>query len=404
MGRLLRFDGRRAGNSCCVAMGAANGSSVTTMEGFRETEYAVLDRAFAAVSAVQCGFCIPGIIISAKSLLDENLNPTRADVKLAIQGNLCRCTGYKKMEDATLLAADFFRQKREIPPAPSMLHMDEHAKRIDAAEKINGTGLFADDLATPGILYAKPVYSKYPRALINRIDVSRSLAHPDCVEVLLKQDVPCNKIGHIKQDWDVILGEGDITRYVGNVLAVVATGKQELLKELCALVEADYTELTPVTSPFEALRGDAPMIHEDGNVMSRANLVRGNADEAIESSKYVVTRKYKTSWQEHGFMDCVAPCPRARTACCSIPPASPSMTCSRSAPRCLGFPGNKCTVTRRWWAAALAARRIYVGAAVRGADGVGHQKAREGEVDSSGVFELPCQAPPHGNGVHHRLR
>ncbi|WP_312281563.1 selenium-dependent xanthine dehydrogenase, partial [Oscillibacter sp.] len=127
--------------------------------------------------------------------------------------------------------------------------------------------------------------------------------------VLLKQDVHCNKIGHIKQDWDVILGEGDTTRYVGNVLAVVATDKQELLEELCALVEVDYTELTPVTSPFEALRGDAPMIHEDGNVMSRANLVRGNADEAIKNSKYVVTRKYKTTWQEHGFMEpecCVA--------------------------------------------------------------------------------------------------
>lgn len=295
--------------ACVVPLSKLQGKHVLTVEGIDPAEMKVYEHCFAAAGAVQCGFCIPGMILSAKSLLDVNLNPTRADVKLAIKGNLCRCTGYKKIEDAILLAADFFREKREIPPAPTALHMDEHAKRIDAAEKVNGTGLFADDITVPGMLYAKFVYSKYPRARINRIDVSRALSHPDCVEILLKQDVPCNKIGHIKQDWDVMMGEGDITRYVGNVLAVVATDKQEKLEEICTLVDVDYTELKPVTNPFDALRGDAPMIHEDGNVMSRANLVRGNADEAIKNSKYVVTRKYKTSWQEHGFMEpecCVA--------------------------------------------------------------------------------------------------
>jgi selenium-dependent xanthine dehydrogenase len=106
-----------------------------------------------------------------------------------------------------------------------------------------------------------------------------------------------------------MMGVGDITRYVGNVLAVVATHTKEKLDEICALVEVDYSELEPVTTPFDALKGDAPLIHEDGNVLSRAGLSRGNADEAIKNSKYVVTRKYKTTWQEHGFMEpecCVA--------------------------------------------------------------------------------------------------
>ena len=216
------------------------------------------------------------MIISAKSLLDMNLNPTRADVKQAIRGNLCRCTGYKKIKDAILMAAEFFREKKQVPPAPKTLHMDEHAKRIDAAEKVNGTGIFADDIIVDGMLYARCVYSRYPRAHIDRIDVTRAAAHPDCVKVLTKADVPCNKIGHIKQDWDVMMGEGDITRYVGNVLAVIATDKKEKLNEIAALVEVDYTELPAVTNPFDALRGDAPLIHPDGNVMSRANLVRGN--------------------------------------------------------------------------------------------------------------------------------
>lgn len=295
--------------ACVASLSKLEGKQVLTVEGIDPQEMKIYEHCFSQAGAVQCGFCIPGMIISAKSLLDVNLNPTRAEVKQAIRGNLCRCTGYKKIEDAILLAADFFREKREIPTAPTTLHMNEHAKRIDADEKVNGTGIFADDIVVDGMLYAKPVYSKYPRAHIDRIDTSRAVRHPDCVEILVKEDVPCNKIGHIKQDWDVMMGVGDITRYVGNVLAVVATDKKEKLDEICSLVEVDYTELTPVTTPFDALKGDAPMIHEDGNVMSRANLVRGNADEAIKNSKYVVTRKYKTTWQEHGFMEpecCVA--------------------------------------------------------------------------------------------------
>lgn len=295
--------------ACVVPLSKLEGKSVLTVEGIAPEEMRVYEHCFAEAGAVQCGFCIPGMIISAKSLLDVNLNPTRKDVKNAIKGNLCRCTGYKKIEDAILMAAEFFREKKAIPAAPSTLHMNERAKRIDAAEKVNGSGIFADDIIMDGMLYAKAIYSKYPRARIERIDVRKALEHPDCVEILTKADVPCNKIGHIKQDWDVMMGVGDITRYVGNVLAVVATDKKERLEEICQLIEVDYTELTPITNPFEALKGDAPLLHEDGNIMSRANLVRGNADEAIKNAKYVVTRKYKTSWQEHGFMEpecCVA--------------------------------------------------------------------------------------------------
>ncbi|WP_407386392.1 selenium-dependent xanthine dehydrogenase [Ruminococcus sp.] len=302
------IDGKKT-KACVVSLSKLAGKRVLTVEGIAPGEMRVYEHCFAEAGAVQCGFCIPGMILSAKSLLDTNLNPTRADVKRAIRGNLCRCTGYKKIEDAILLAADFFREQRAIPAPPKSLHMDERARRIDAKEKVNGTGLFADDLYFDGMLYAKGVYAKYPRAKINRIDFSRALAHPDCVEILTKADVKHNKIGHIKQDWDVMLGEGDITKYVGNVLAVVASTKPDSVQEICDLVEVDYTELKPLTSPYEALRGDAPLIHEDGNVMSRANLVRGNADEAIKNARFVVTRKYKTSWQEHGFMEpecCVA--------------------------------------------------------------------------------------------------
>lgn len=295
-------DGKKV-KACVMPLSKLEGKKVLTVEGIDPKEMKIYEHCFAQAGAVQCGFCIPGMIISAKSLLDVNLNPTREDVKKAIKGNLCRCTGYKKIEDAILMAADFFRENREIPAPKKSLHMNEHAKRIDAAEKVNGSGIFADDIYLDKMLYAQNLFSKYPRARINSIDISKAEKHPDCVKILTKKDVPCNSIGHIKQDWDVMMGPGDITKYVGNVLAVVASENRDKLKEICDLIEVDYTELEPLTSPYEALKGDAPLIHEDGNVMSRATLVRGNADEAIKNSAYVVTRKYKTSWQEHGFME-----------------------------------------------------------------------------------------------------
>lgn len=93
-------------NSCCVAMGAVQGSSVVTLEGYRETErFAVLDKAFAEVSAVQCGFCIPGMILAAECILAGNPNPTEEDIRTGISGNLCRCTGYNAIVNAIYNAA-----------------------------------------------------------------------------------------------------------------------------------------------------------------------------------------------------------------------------------------------------------------------------------------------------------
>lgn len=298
----ILVDGKKV-KACIQKVSKFVGKKILTVEGLSPREKEVYEHCFAEAGAVQCGFCIPGMVICAKSLLDVNLNPTRTDVKKAINGNLCRCTGYKKIEEAILMAAEYFRDNLKIPPAPTKLKMAQRFKRVDAAEKINGTGIFVDDIQLPGMLYVKAVRSKYPRALINKIDISKAEAHPECAKILLAKDVPNNVIGHIKQDWDVMIAEGGTTRYVGDALALVAVYHKDKLDEVCELVEVDYTELKPITCPTDALKADAPLIHADGNIMSREILQRGNANEAIRNSKYVVTRKYKTPLQEHGFME-----------------------------------------------------------------------------------------------------
>ena len=102
----LLLDGRLV-NSCLIAMGYVSGKSVLTLEGYRETErFAVLDRAFAEMSAVQCGFCTPGMIMAAEALLSQNPHPTDGEIRKGISGNICRCTGYNAIVRAIKKAAE----------------------------------------------------------------------------------------------------------------------------------------------------------------------------------------------------------------------------------------------------------------------------------------------------------
>jgi selenium-dependent xanthine dehydrogenase len=293
----------RAVKACTRKLGKLEGAAVLTVEGLSEREREVYVESFAAAGAVQCGYCIPGMVLAAKALLDVNQNPSREEVKNAIRGNICRCTGYVKIEAAILSAADYFRTNRPIPPAKTDAGMSRDVPRVDAREKILGTGLFADDLKFEGMIHAKALRAPAPRVRINRIDTSRAEKHPDCVRILTAKDVPNNTIGHIVQDWDVMIKESCETRYIGDAIALVGSAKKESLDEIISLIKLDYTELEPVTCPTDALKADAPLIHASGNVMSKQYLHRGDPDAAVKTSAYVVTRKYHTPHNDHAFME-----------------------------------------------------------------------------------------------------
>jgi len=296
------IDGKKV-KACIPKVSTLAGKSILTVEGLSAREKEVYVHCFAEAGAVQCGYCIPGMVISAKSLIDSNPNPSLEDVKQAIKGNICRCTGYKKIEEAILSAAEFFRRNLPIPADATGAKMNTRYKRVDAEEKVLGTGEFTDDVVVEGMIFAKAVRSRYPRAVINAVHLEKALSHPDCVRILTSDDVPNKKIGHLVKDWDVMIPVGGTTRYIGDAIALVASSKKETLDEIVSLVEVDYTELTPVTNPLDALKADAPLVHSSGNVMRKEVLKRGNADLAIKNSRYVVTRKYKTPFTDHAFME-----------------------------------------------------------------------------------------------------
>lgn len=295
-------DGKK-GKACILKLSKLEGKSITTVEGIPEEEMKVYVHCFAEAGAVQCGFCIPGMIISAKVLLDANLNPTREEVKKAIHGNICRCTGYQKIEDAILMAAEYFREKRIIPEDPEHLGLTQRFKRVDAEEKVRGTGEFVDDIILPDMAYAKALRSPYPRARIHKIDITRALAHEDCVAVYTAKDVPNNVCGHIVQDWDVLIPEGGITRYIGDAIALAVVNHKENLEEVLSLIQVDAEELVPVTNPIDALKEGAPKVHEGGNLLTKKVCKRGDAEGAIAGSKYVVTRHYSVPFTDHAFME-----------------------------------------------------------------------------------------------------
>ena len=295
-------DGKKV-KACVQKISRMDGKSIVTVEGLSQREKDVYAYCFAEAGAVQCGFCIPGMVISAKSLLDTNLNPTRLDVKKAIRGNICRCTGYKKIEDAILDAARYFRENLEIPAISDSACVGEHYHRRDAKDKVLATGEYVDDVVLPGMVYAKALRSKYPRARVNHIDISKALAHPDCVTVITADDVPNNKCGHLRKDWDVLIKEGHITRYIGDAIVLAVTKHKECLDEVLALVEVDYTELEPVLSPVDALKEGAPLVHSTGNLLTKEVCKRGDADGVIARSKYKVTKHYSVPFTDHAFME-----------------------------------------------------------------------------------------------------
>lgn len=291
--------------SCIVKLSKLDGKRVTTVEGLTDYEKQVYVYCFAKAGAVQCGFCTPGMIISAKALLDKVPDPTEQEIAKAIKGNICRCTGYKNILEAIKNAAKFMRSKEPVPQHKTEAKILCDVLRPTAYQKVLGLGEYADDIEIEGMVHASAIRSKYPRAIVESIDVSKAMQHEDTIAVITADNIPGNiKAGHIVKDWDTLIPVGGTTRYVGDAIVLVVSKTDESLKEIKKLVEIKYTELKPITTPSEALAEGAPLIHESGNVLREDSIIRGeDIDEVIARSEYVVSQVYETPFTEHAYLE-----------------------------------------------------------------------------------------------------
>lgn len=301
----ILVDGK-AVKACVLSTKRAAGKEIVTVEGLSEAEREAFVYAFGAVGAVQCGFCIPGMVMAGKALLDQNPNPTEAEIKKAIRGNVCRCTGYKKIIEGIALAGAILRGEASVDPALEEgedYGVGARAFRTDVRDKVLGRGEYCDDLYLDGMAHASAVRSQYPRARVLDIDASAALALPGVLAVLTADDVPHNKVGHLQQDWDVMIAKGDITRCVGDAVCLVVAENEAVLKQAKELVKVDYEPLEPVRTIQEARAADAPSLHPNGNLCQQRHVTRGDARAAQAQSKYVVTQSYRTPFTEHAFLE-----------------------------------------------------------------------------------------------------
>ena len=295
----------KAARACVFTTDKMDGKSVLTVEGLSDFEKEAYTYGFGEAGAVQCGFCIPGMVMAAKGLLDQNPDPTEDEIKFALRTNICRCTGYVKIIEGVRLTAKILREGR-IPEEREAREwkLGGRVHRIDVAEKVQGAGLYPDDVYLEGMLYASAVRSAHPRARVLAIRTEAARALPGVVGVFTAEDIPGqNKVGHLVKDWDTMIAVGSITHYLGDAVCIVAAETQEILAEAKKLVEVDYEVLEPVRSPREAMLPDAPQVHQSGNLMAHKHIQRGNAAFAIAKSKYVLTRQFYTPYTEHAFLE-----------------------------------------------------------------------------------------------------
>ena len=298
----ILLDGKPV-RACIQQTDKLEGKHVLTVEGLSEFEKELYTYAYGAAGAVQCGFCIPGMVMCTKALLDVNDNPTEAECAAAIKNNICRCTGYVKIIKAMLLAAEL-KRKGEIPPLDPDWSLGKRVHRLDVREKVLGYGQYPDDVYLDGMIYASAVRSAHPRARVLAIHTEKAKALPGVVGVFTAADVPGeNKVGHLKKDWDTMIPVGGITHYLGDAICIVAAETQEILDQAKKLVEVEYEVLTPVRNPREAMAPDAPLVHHDGNLMAHKHIQRGFPAEAIAKSPHILTRRFQTPWTEHAFLE-----------------------------------------------------------------------------------------------------
>ena len=291
--------------ACIVKLSKVGDNEVITSEGMTDREKEAFVDAFSKAGAVQCGFCTPGMVMSGMAIIKKNPDPSDDEIKEGIKHNICRCTGYVKIIEGIKMAAKTLRNEQEVQGENQNRQalVGDRIYRIDAEEKILGTGEYCDDVEMEGMVYASAVRTKYPRAKVLDIDISEAEKLDGVLGVLVAEDVPNNKVGHIQQDWDVLIAKGDITRGHGDAIALVVAENEEILEEAKKLVKIDFEELETISTIEEAKREDAPKIHENGNLCQYRHVQRGNAKEALEKCKYVVTKEYSTLFTEHAYLE-----------------------------------------------------------------------------------------------------
>ncbi|MCH8963358.1 MAG: molybdopterin-dependent oxidoreductase [Planctomycetes bacterium] len=305
-------------NSCLLLAAAMENKAIETIEGLAiNGELTPMQKAFVNEGAIQCGYCTPGAVLSASALIEENPNPTQDEIKDALVGNLCRCTGYAGIlravqrcdnyrtngtcaksqgaagfslrghsegEDAENLASP-----NELKSAAPYTSVGVSIPRVDAADKVTGRAVYTADIHLPNMIHGKILGSPIAHGRIKRIDVSKAEALPGVLAVITGADVPDTQYGVSPARYDEYVLARDKVRHVGDEVAAVAAIDERTAEKAIALIEVEYEELPFVLDPYEAAKDGAPQIHEryKNNINTHVDQSFGDVEQAFAESDHV---------------------------------------------------------------------------------------------------------------------
>jgi CO/xanthine dehydrogenase Mo-binding subunit/aerobic-type carbon monoxide dehydrogenase small subunit (CoxS/CutS family) len=301
---------RAAGRDILTIEGLVQGAALAHVddEGFARLH--PLQQSFVLYGAVQCGFCIPGQIMTAYALLEHDPNPSESQIRHALKDTLCRCAGYPTIVRAIQAAAEAARLGKPVAPlefietSPIEPVIGKLQVRPDAVEKVTGEAKFTDDLHFEGMLYARVKRAGVPHAFLRRLDVSKARLLPGVVAVITADEIPGDHWhGIVIFDWPVLVGVDERVRYVGDAVAIVAAETADIAAQAIDLIEADY-ELQPVISnPVQARQPDVPALHTNGNLLKHIKVRKGEVEQGFSEADVILEHTYHTATTDHAFLE-----------------------------------------------------------------------------------------------------
>jgi len=285
-------------NSCLLLASEMQGREITTIEGLEPNgELTPLQKAFVNEGAIQCGFCTPGAVMSATALIEKNPDPTDDEIRDALTGNLCRCTGYMGI----LRAVKGYRQYEgdcaveERKPTlkdrngGAFKSVSAPVPRVDAADKVTGRALYTNDIHLQNMAHGQILGSPIAHGRILSIDSSRAMALPGVLAVLTGEDVPDTMHGVSPARYDEYVLARDKVRHVGDPVAAVAAIDEKTAQRAMELIDVEFDELPAVFDPMAAIAEGAPQLHEryKRNINTHVDQHFGDIEKGFAESDYI---------------------------------------------------------------------------------------------------------------------
>ena len=301
--------------SCTYPSAKAAGKDIVTIEGLASqvpgAELHPLQIAFITHGAVQCGFCIPGQLMTSAALLEKNPDPTSDEIRYALKDTLCRCAGYPTIERAVQAAAEALRNEDPVHGPEIAADSQSPQKAVatrqirpDAVEKVTGAAKFTDDLKFPGMLHAAVKRAEIPHGILKQLKTESAAAAPGVVAVLTAADIPGeHNHGLVIYDWPALVGIGERARYVGDAVAIVAAESRAAALQAVSLIEAEFEPLEVVASAVRAKEADAPQLHEKGNLLKHIKVRKGEMAQGFAEADLILEHVFHTAPTDHAFME-----------------------------------------------------------------------------------------------------